>query len=62
MSHEKQKEIFSRLVKGRALEFSDIKDKVDRKNLVYIFKTGEKGFKTQKILEIIKCHWNYLKN
>ena len=56
MSHEKQKEIFSRLVKGRALEFSDIKDKVDRKNLVYIFKTGEKGFKTQKILEIIKCH------
>ena len=41
MSNEKQKEIFNRLVKERALEFSDIKDKIDPNNLVYIFKTGE---------------------
>ena len=34
-------EIFNRLVKERALEFSDIKDKIDPKNLVYIFKTVE---------------------
>ena len=40
MSHAKQKEIFNRLVKDRALEFSDIKDKVDPNNLVYTFKTG----------------------
>ena len=39
-SHEKQKEIFNRHVKERAFEFSDIKDKIDPNNLVYIFKTG----------------------
>ena len=37
--HEKQKEIFNDLVKERALEFSDIKDKIDSNNLVYTFKT-----------------------
>ena len=41
VSHEKQKEIFNRLVKERALEFSDIKDKIAPNNLVYTFKTGE---------------------
>ena len=40
VSHEKQEEILDRLVKERALEFSDIKDKIDPNNLVYIFKTG----------------------
>ena len=39
VSHEKQKEIFNRLVKQRALEFSDIKNNVDPIDLVYIFKT-----------------------
>ena len=39
MPHEKQKEIFDRLVKARALEFSYIKDKIDPNNLVYAFKT-----------------------
>ena len=39
MSHEKQKELFNRLVKERALVFSDIKHKIDPNNLVYIFKT-----------------------
>ena len=28
------------LVKEKALEFSDIKNKIDSNNLVYIFKTG----------------------
>ena len=36
---EKQKEIFNRLVEERALEFSDVKDKIDPNNLVYVFKT-----------------------
>ena len=40
MSNEKQKEIFNRLVKERAHEFADIKDKIDRNKLVYKFKTG----------------------
>ena len=40
MSHEKQKERFNRLVKERALEFADIKYKIDTNNLVYRFKTG----------------------
>ena len=40
VSHEKQKEIFNNLVKESALEFSDIKDKIDPNNLVYLFKTG----------------------
>ena len=39
VSHEKQNEIFNRLVKERALEFSDIKDKIDPNNLVYVDKT-----------------------
>ena len=39
MPHEKQKEIFNRLVKERVLEFSFIKDKIDPNNLVYTFKT-----------------------
>ena len=37
--HEKQKEIFNRLVKERALEFSAIKDKIDPNNLIDTFKT-----------------------
>ena len=41
MPHEKQKEIFNRLVKESALEFSDIKDKIDPNNLVDTFKTDE---------------------
>ena len=36
---EKQKEIFNRLVKERALKFSDIKDEIDTNNLVYTYKT-----------------------
>ena len=51
VSHEKQKEIFNRLVKEMILEFSDIKDKIDPNNLVYILVEM-----SQKILEIIKCH------
>ena len=38
VSHEKQKKIFNRLVKQRALEFSDIKNKIDLNDLVYILK------------------------
>ena len=41
VSHEKQKEIFNRFVKKRALEFSDIKDKTDLDNLVYKFSGSE---------------------
>ena len=41
MSHEKQKEIFNRLVKERALEFCDIKDKFDLNNLVHKFSGSE---------------------
>ena len=37
--HEKPKEIFNELVKERALEFSDVKDKIDPNDLVYTFKT-----------------------
>ena len=33
--------MFYRLVKERALEFDDIKDKIDPNNLVYNFKTSE---------------------
>ena len=36
VSHEKQEQIFNRLVKERALGFSDVKDKIDPNNLVYI--------------------------
>ena len=43
--NENQKEMFNRLVKERAREFSDIKDKIDPNNLVYIFKTGENELK-----------------
>ena len=39
MSNEKQKEIFNRLVKERAHEFPDIKDKSDPNKLEYKFKT-----------------------
>ena len=39
--HEKQKEIFNRLAKERAFEFSDIKEKIDPNNLVYTFKTDK---------------------
>ena len=35
-----QQEIFNRIVEKRALEFSDVKDKIDPNNLVYEFKTG----------------------
>ena len=37
--HEKQKEIFNRLVKERALEFDDINYMIDTNNLVNRFKT-----------------------
>ena len=40
VSHEKQKLVFNRLVKERALDFYNAKDKIDPNNLVYIFKTG----------------------
>ena len=53
VSLEKQKEIFNKFVKERSLEFSDIKDKIDPNNLVYIFKTGEnepQGFGIYQIL------------
>ena len=33
------------LVKKRAFEFSDIKDKIDSSNLLYTFKTGENELK-----------------
>ena len=36
VSHEKQEQIFNRLVKERALGFSDVKDKIDPNNLVHI--------------------------
>ena len=39
VTHEKQKEIFNELAKEGALEFSDIKDKIEPNNLVYTFKT-----------------------
>ena len=38
---DKQKEIFNDLVRERALEFSDIKDKIDPNNLVYVYSTGK---------------------
>ena len=38
VTYKKQKEIFNWLVKERALELSDIKDKIDPNNLVYTFK------------------------
>ena len=44
---DKQKEIFNDLVRERALEFSDIKDKIDPNNPVYVYSTGKrnpKGF------------------
>ena len=58
MSHEKQKEIFNRLVEERAHEFADIKDKIDPNKLIYSFKTG---VNEQNILEIIKCYEDYWK-
>ena len=51
--HEKQKEIFNRLVKERALEFSNIKNKIDLSNLVYTFKTDGNE---PKDFGIIKCY------
>ena len=51
MTHEKQKEIVNELVKERALEFSDIKDKIDPNNRVYTFKTNRnepKDFRNYK--------------
>ena len=39
IKYGKQKEIFNGLVKERALEFSDIKGKIDPNILVYTFKT-----------------------
>ena len=41
MSHEKQKEIFNELVKERTIEFSDIKDKINPNNLIYVISTGK---------------------
>ena len=37
MLHEKQKEIFDKLVNERALQFADIKYKIDPNKLVYQF-------------------------
>ena len=37
--YEKQKEIFNRLVEERALEFSNVRSRVDPNDLVYVFKT-----------------------
>ena len=39
--HGKQKEIFNKLVNERALQFVDIKDKIDPNNLVYKFSGNE---------------------
>ena len=44
---DKQKETFNEPVRERALEFSDIKDKIDPNNFVYVYSTGKsnpKGF------------------
>ena len=41
VSHQKQKEIFNRLVSERALKFAYIKDKIDPNNLVYKFSGSE---------------------
>ena len=51
MTHEKQKEIFNELVNERALEFFNIKDKINPNNLVYAFKFDKnepKDFKNYK--------------
>ena len=39
VSHEKQKEIFNKFVKERALEFAVVKDRIDPNNLIYSYKT-----------------------
>ena len=40
--HKKRKtKIFNKLAKERALEFADIKNKIDPNNLVYMFKGSE---------------------
>ena len=36
VSLDKQEEIFNELLRERALEFYDIKDKIDPNNLVYV--------------------------
>ena len=56
---EKQKETFNGLVKETALEFSDIKDKIDPNSFVFMYITLVKVI--QNIFKIIKCQWNYLK-
>ena len=41
VSHEEQNKTFDRLLKGRVLQFSDIKDSIDPNNLVYKFSGSE---------------------
>ena len=41
MSLDKQKETFNEVLREMALEFSDIKDKIDLNNLVYVYSTGK---------------------
>ena len=50
---EKQKETFNGLVKETALEFSDIKDKIDPNSFVFMHITLVKVI--QNIFKIIKC-------
>ena len=50
--HEKPKRNINRFVKERALEFLDIKDKIDPNHLAYVYSTVKI---VQKILKIIKC-------
>ena len=58
VTHEKQTEIFNELVKERALEFSNTKMKLI---LMIWFIHSKLMEMSQKILEIIKHHLNYLK-
>ena len=41
VSLDKQEEIFNELLRERALEFYDIKDKIDPNNLVYVQSTAK---------------------
>ena len=52
MSHEKLKEIFNKLVKVRALQFDNVKDKIDLNNLVFGFKTSGNESKDFRNYEI----------
>ena len=45
VSLDKQKEIFNELLREMALEFYDIKDKIDPNNLVYVQSTAKNNLK-----------------